>query len=70
MIAGAWQKLGFGQQAIGLLTDYVKARPNAAYLGASYLPMDGGPEGFYKKLGFEPTGEVEHGEIVVCLNLT
>lgn len=53
-----------------LLTDYVKTRPNATYLGASYVPADGGPEGFYKKLGFEPTGEVEHGEIVVRLPLS
>ena len=52
------------------MTDYVKTRPNATYLGASYVPADGGPEGFYKKLGFEPTGEVEHGEIVVRLPLS
>jgi len=70
MIAEPHQKMGFGKRAIGLLADYVKTRPNAESLGASYVPMDGGPEGFYKKLGFEPTGEVEHGEVVVRLDLT
>jgi len=70
MIAEPHQKKGFGERAIGLLADHVRTRPNAASLGASYVPTDGGPEGFYKKLGFEPTGEVEHGEIVVRLQLT
>ncbi len=69
MIAGPHQKKGFGERAIALLVDYVKTRPNVTFLGASYVPMDGGPEGFYKKLGFEPTGEVEHEEIVVRLSL-
>ncbi len=70
MIAEPHQRRGFGERAIGLLTDHVKAQPKASSLGASYVPMEGGPEGFYKKLGFEPTGEVEHGEIVVRLDLT
>ena len=70
MIAEPHQKKGFGERAIGLLADHVKTRPNAKSLGASYVPMDGGPEGFYTKLGFEPTGEVEHGEVVVRLPLS
>ncbi len=70
MIAEPHQRTGFGKRAIELLVDHVKSRPNATNLGASYVPTDGGPEGFYKKLGFEPTGEVEHGEIVIRLPLT
>ena len=70
MIAEPHQKKGFGERAIGLLVDHVRTRPKARSLGASYVPMNGGPEGFYKKLGFEPTGEVEHGEVVVRLPLS
>ncbi len=70
MLARPHQKKGFGERSIGLLVDHVKTRPNARSLGASYVPKDGGPEGFYKKLGFEPTEEVEHGEIVVRLPLS
>ena len=69
MIAEPHQRKGFGERAIGLLVEYVRTRPKARSLRASYVPLDGGPQGFYKKLGFEPTGEVEHGEIVVRLSL-
>jgi diamine N-acetyltransferase len=69
MIAAPHQRKGYGQRAMEHLIAYVKTRPNAVELKASYVPMDGGPEGFYRKLGFEETGEVMHGEIVVRLAL-
>jgi diamine N-acetyltransferase len=69
MIAAPHQKKGYGRRAIEHLIAYVKTRPNATELKASYVPMDGGPEGFYHKLGFEETGEVMHGERVVRLLL-
>ena len=31
----------------------------------SYVPGEGSPEGFYRGLGFEPTGEVDEGEVVM-----
>ena len=30
----------------------------------SWVPGDGSPEGFYLGFGFEPTGEIEDGELV------
>jgi diamine N-acetyltransferase len=51
------------------LVEYVKTRPGARELSASYVPIEGGPEGFYREMGFEPTGEVDDGEIVVRLTL-
>ena len=69
MIAGPHQKKGFGGRAVELLADHIRTRPKAESLGASYVPVEGGPEGFYEKLGFEPTGEIEHGEIVIRLSL-
>jgi diamine N-acetyltransferase len=70
MIAAPHQRKGYGCQAIEQLVDYVKTRPGAEELKASYVPMDGGPEGFYHKLGFEETGEVSGGENIVRLPLT
>lgn len=69
MIAGPYQRFGYGKRAIELLCEYVKSRPNAKELLASYVPIDGGPKGFYEKLGFKPTGEIENDEVVVKLDL-
>ena len=69
MIAGPYQGKGYGRKAIELLVEYVKTRPGARELSTSYVPIEGGPEGFYRKMGFEPTGEVDGGEIVVRLTL-
>ena len=69
MIAGPYQGKGYGHKAIALLVAYVKTRPGASELLASYVPTEGGPEEFYRKLGFEPTGQVDHGEVVVRLSL-
>jgi len=69
MIAGPHQGKGYGRKALELLVEYVKTRPGAKELLASYVPIEGGPEGFYLKLGFEPTGEVHGGEVVIRLPL-
>jgi diamine N-acetyltransferase len=69
MIAGPHQAKGYGRRALELLIDYVRTRPAATELRASYVPIEGGAEGFYRKLGFEPTGEVDDGEVVVRLVL-
>jgi len=67
MVAGPHQGKGYGRRAMELVIEHIRSQPDATSLGASYVPVDGGPEGFYKKLGFEPTGEVDHGEVVVRL---
>jgi diamine N-acetyltransferase len=37
----------------------------------SYTVGDGGPAGFYERLGFVPTGEFdENGEVILCLPLS
>ena len=69
MIAGPHQGKAYGRRALELLIEYVRTRPEAKELLASYVPIEGGPEGFYRKLGFEPTGEVDNGEVVVRLLL-
>lgn len=69
MIAAEHQRKGYGRRAMERVIEYVKSRPNATELKASYVPIEGGPKDFYHGLGFEETGEVVHGERVVRLPL-
>jgi diamine N-acetyltransferase len=64
MIGDGFQGLGYGRRAIELLVDHVRNRPGAKELLTSWVPGEGGPAEFYRRLGFEPTGEVHDGEIV------
>ncbi len=65
MIAEPYHGRGFGAQAIKLLVDYVKTRPGAKELLVSCVPGEGSPHDFYVKQGFHPTGDIDHGEIVL-----
>jgi diamine N-acetyltransferase len=69
MIGAAYQKFGFGRKAIQLLIEHVRTRPGAEELLLSCGEGEGSPEGFYAKLGFERTGEMEDEEIVMRLKL-
>ena len=51
------------------VADLVRAA-GAAELLTSYVPDDGGPAGFYERLGFVPTGDLDvNGEVIVRLVL-
>ena len=69
MIDKRYQHYGFGKQAIHLLIDYVRTRPNATELLVSCVPGNGSPCPFYQKLGFEYTGKEEDGELEMKLKL-
>jgi diamine N-acetyltransferase len=69
MIATPYQGLGYGRRAVQCLIDYVKTRPGAKTLGVSCGEGEGSPEGFYRSLGFERTGEIEDDEVVLRLTL-
>ena len=69
MIAGPHQRKGYGRRAIEHLVAYVKTRPKAIYLCASYVPLDKGLDTFYEKLGFVTTGSTGHGEKTIRLTL-
>ena len=58
-----------GREAIRQLVQHVKTRPNASELLTSVVQAEGGPEGFYKSLGFTFTGEYEDGEALMRLEL-
>ena len=70
MIDARFQGLGYGRAAMGLIAEHVRELPGAAALVTSWVPAPGGPEPFYRGLGFEPTGAVEDGEVVARLDLT
>lgn len=69
MIDAPQQGKGYGRRAIAQLIDYVKTRPGATELLVSYVPGEGSPRDFYLKLGFQDTGRVEEGEVILRLPL-
>jgi diamine N-acetyltransferase len=69
MIADGFQRHGYGRAALGLIVDHVRTLPGATALAVSWVPGDGGPEPFYTALGFEPTREIDDGEVVARLAL-
>lgn len=69
MIDARYQGSGFGQRAVELLIKHVRTRPNASELLTSVVQVEGGPQGFYERLGFELTGDYEDGEAVMRLTL-
>jgi GNAT superfamily N-acetyltransferase len=63
------QGRGYGTAVVRHIAQMVQAE-GATELLTSYVPEDGGPAGFYQRLGFAPTGELDdHGEVIVRLGL-
>ncbi|WP_186316062.1 GNAT family N-acetyltransferase [Catellatospora sichuanensis] len=63
------QGRGYGFEVVRQIVELVRAE-GATELLTSYVPDDGGPAGFYERLGFIPTGEVDpHGEVIMRLVL-
>lgn len=69
LIAAGHQRRGYGTFAVRAVIAEARDR-GAVRLVTSYVPDPDGPGEFYEHLGFEPTGEVEDGEIVVRLDLS
>ena len=70
MIDAKHQRRGIGREAMGLVHEYVRSRPGGDRIYLSYVPEDGGPEEFYKSLGYEDTGVEHDGELEAVLHLT
>lgn len=69
IVAHDRQGTGVGREVVGLVADLVRAQ-GCTELLTSHVPGEGGPAGFYERLGFVPTGELDpEGEIVLSLDL-
>lgn len=68
MVDDQHQGKGYGRRALELLIDYVKTRPNAKELFLSHVPGTGSPK-WFRKLGFEHTGEKAGKELAMKLTL-
>lgn len=62
------QRDGYGRAALRQIIDIIRAA-GASDLLTSYQPGDGEPRPFYERFGFKPTGDIEDGEIALCLDL-
>ena len=69
MIDQRYQGRGYGRAAIAQVIEHARTVPGATELLVSWVPADGGPEAFYRGLGFEPTGELDGDEVVARLVL-
>jgi diamine N-acetyltransferase len=67
-IAAGAQGRGYGRFAVEVVCSEIKARGGSrAYV--TWEPRKGGPAGFYRKLGFHPTGEHSGGQTVAVRDL-
>ena len=69
MIAQPHHGKGYGRRAIELLVDYVRTRPNSRELLVSCGQGEGGPEDFYRKVGFERNGKMYGDEVGLSMPL-
>lgn len=66
MIARDFQGKGLARAALYRVMRDLKAR-GFSEIRTSHGPGEAGPEGFYRQLGFSPTGKIEEGEHVMRL---
>jgi diamine N-acetyltransferase len=69
MIDAKHQGRGYGSKALNLIIKWVRKKPKAKALTLSIVRVEGGPEAFYKKFGFDFTGKIGDGEHVMKLAL-
>ncbi len=64
------QGRGYGREVVRQVVQLVREQ-GGTELMTSHVPGEGGPAGFYARLGFVPTGELDpDGEILLRLPLT
>ncbi|MEU1468889.1 GNAT family N-acetyltransferase [Streptomyces sp. NPDC005761] len=68
-IAAAEQGRGYGTFAVEAVNDELRRRGKTRTT-VTYVPGSHGPEEFYRKLGFRPTGELSGDQSVAELELT
>ena len=66
MVDKRFQGKGIGKAALDKVVEHVKER-GYKELYTSYFPAPGSPEPFYRKYGFDPTGEMDDDEVIMIL---
>ena len=69
LIDERYQRRGFVTATLDLIVEYFRGRPGVEELSTSAGQGDGSPIEFYERYGFESTGEVSDGEVVLRLRL-
>lgn len=69
MVDAGEQGKGYGWAAMQLILAHVRTLSHAKTFATSYVPGAGCPEPFYRKLGFEETGEEDDGELILRMTL-
>lgn len=69
MVDERYQRRGFGRRALELVIDRVRTLPGATELLLTHVPGEHGPEAFYRRLGFEHTGEERGRELEMRISL-
>lgn len=69
MVARQFQRRGYGRAAMEEIIRRLKAKPDCREVFTSYKPDNDVAARLYKSLGFEDTGRIEDGELVVRLSL-
>ena len=69
LIDRRYQRQGYGEEVVRQVVGLIREQ-GATELLTSYVPGEGGPSGFYARLGFVPRGDVDpEGEIILRLSL-
>ena len=71
MIDKAYQRRGYGKEAVQLALDFIKSFPcgRAEYCWLSYEPENEAARQLYRSFGFSETGEVDGEELIAVLRL-
>lgn len=69
MVDARHQGRGYGGAAMRLVIERARDLPDTDRVVLSYLDHPASAAGFYERLGFRPTGEMEGNDIVVALSL-
>jgi len=65
MIDEKFQGQGIGRAALQLVIEHARSKGLFKTLALSYVPGPGCPEPFYLGLGFQHTGKVDEGEVIL-----
>lgn len=69
MIDARYQGNGYGRAAMEAVIAQARANPQATQILLSFEPENAGAEALYSSLGFQRTGAIQEGEVVVRLAL-